>query len=71
MNLQEYLALPYTIILKKDEDGDVVARVQELPGCSTHGSTYYEALSNILEVMELWISTALEHNHKVPVPECL
>jgi antitoxin HicB len=68
-NLQYYLSLPYTIVLKKDEDGDTVARVQELQGCSAHGSTQQEALSNIAEAMGLWISDALEKHHPVPEPE--
>lgn len=70
-NLKYYLALPYTIIFYLDEDNDVVARVKELPGCSSHGHTYNEAASNIKEAMTLWIETSLEKALPIPEPEII
>ncbi len=66
--LKEYLQLPYTVILRKDEDGDYVARVDELRGCSAHGKTPQEALGNLEEAQELWITDCLESGQPVPEP---
>ena len=46
--LEEYSALPYTIVLRRDVRDEIfVARVEELPGCSAHGDTESEAISNL------------------------
>ena len=43
-NLDYYRNLSYGIALRKDEEGDWVARIEELPGCTAHGGTQAEAL---------------------------
>jgi antitoxin HicB len=68
-DLSYYEGLPYTIVLKKDDDGDVVGRIDELPGCSAHGETDVEALENLAEAKTLWITDCLERNHPVPEPQ--
>jgi len=68
-NLEHYLTLPYTVILKKDEEGDVIARVEELPGCIADGPTATEALLRIEEAKTLWIEDALEAGDPVPEPQ--
>jgi antitoxin HicB len=67
-NLEYYLELPYTVILRRDEDKDWVARVDELPGCAAHGKTTQEALKNLEEAKQLWIADCLERNDLVPEP---
>lgn len=67
-SVSHYLKLPYTIILRQDEDGDVVARIDELPGCTTHGKNPSDALDNLREVQELWISERIESGQPVPEP---
>jgi len=66
--IEEYLSLPYTRILRRDTDGDVVAHIEELPGCVAHGETDQEALANIDEMQRAWIEEALEANQPVPEP---
>ena len=66
--LDEYLALPYTKVVKKDSEGDFVARVLELPGCVADGATEAEALDVLAEAQRLWIEDALEANHEIPEP---
>ncbi len=72
---REYLrSLPYAITLRKDEEGDWVARIAELPGCTAHGSTQGEALKNLEEVTDLWLEDALMSGAAIPPPqiaECL
>jgi predicted RNase H-like HicB family nuclease len=61
--------LHYTITMKRDEDGDVVARVQELAGCIAHGETEAEAIAALKETQRLWIEEALESGTPIPEPE--
>jgi antitoxin HicB len=68
-NLKYYLRLPYTTVLRRDEDGDVVAHVTELPGCSEHGATPPEALENLEAAKHLWISESLKARLPIPEPE--
>jgi antitoxin HicB len=68
--VEHYMELPYTVVLRPDaEEGDFVARVAELPGCSEHGSTPEEAYQNLQEAKRLWITTRLESGLPIPEPE--
>jgi len=71
MNVQDYLKLPYNIVIRHvtDKSGSYYfARVQELEGCISDGETVEEAHSNIREAMEGWIETKLEAGFDVPTP---
>src|ERR1035437_7365107 len=68
-DLAYYMALPFTKSLRPDQDGDVVARIQELPGCSAHGQDEQEALANLEEAQRLWLEDCLEAGDPVPEPE--
>jgi antitoxin HicB len=67
-NLQYYLELPYTVIMRRDEDGDYVARIDELPGCAAHGETPEQAFEALEEAKHLWITDCLESGDPVPEP---
>jgi antitoxin HicB len=67
-SINYYLGLPYTVIMRADQEGDFVARVDELPGCSTHGKTHAEALEALEETKRLWITDCLENHDPVPEP---
>src|SRR5271167_4043355 len=66
--IEYYLHLPYTIILRSDDEGGIVARIAELEGCSAHGKTNAEALAGVEEAKRLWIEDALELGDKIPEP---
>jgi len=68
-DLQYYVNHPYTVTLRKDEDGDFVAKIVELEGCSAHGADAAEALANLDEAKSLWIEDALESGERIPLPE--
>jgi len=67
-DLNYYLHLPYTITLRPDSDDGVVARVEELPGCSTDGATVSEAVEKLDDLKRAWIEDAIEAGHSVPEP---
>jgi antitoxin HicB len=70
--LDEYLDLPYRIALTRDsdEEGNAgwVAEVEALPGCISQGETPEEAVANIRDAMEGWISVMLEDGKPIPEP---
>src|SRR5579863_7809485 len=65
----DYLDLPYTKILRRDDEGDVVGRIRELPGCTAHGATDAEALENLREMQALWIQDCIDSGQAIPRPE--
>lgn len=67
-DLKYYLELPYTIVVRRDEDGDFVARVDELPGCAAHGKDPQEALTSLEEAKQLWMAESLDAGQVVPEP---
>ena len=57
------------IIYWSNDDQTFIAEVPELPGCSAHGKTPDEALTNCKDAMELWIHTAAEFDRPIPEPK--
>ena len=67
--LDFYMALPYTIILRRDAEGDMVAEVKELEGCIAHGRDASEALEILKEFQQAWIERRIATGQEVPQPE--
>ena len=70
-SLDEYLALPYTIEVVRDnsEDGSGwFAKVIELPGCMTQTETFDELDDMIQDAMRAWIEAAIEDGQSIPEP---
>jgi antitoxin HicB len=68
-DLKDYLALPYTIELVRQDDSTWFARVVELPGCITEGDSPQDATAMIYDAMAAWIEVALEDGLPVPEPK--
>jgi antitoxin HicB len=64
-----YLSLPYTTVLRRDDAGDVIARIEELPGCIAHGQNEVAALANLESMKQMWIEDCLESGDHIPEPE--
>src|ERR1017187_6892521 len=64
-----YLSLPYRTILRRDEEGDVIARIEELPGCISHGGDEAEALSNLASMKQLWLEDSIAAGEEIPEPQ--
>src|SRR3990172_8222312 len=67
-DVRYYMGLPYTVILRRDEENDYVARIDELPGCVAHGKDQQEALQGLGEGKEAWIIDCIERGDSVPEP---
>jgi predicted RNase H-like HicB family nuclease len=50
----------FTVVLERDEDGNVIAVCPALPGCHTAGDTEEEALELIEDAIRLHIEARLE-----------
>ena len=63
--------MEYTVNIFPDPegDGDFIAEIEELKGCSTFGSTPEQALQEVEIAMELWIETAKRHGKPIPKPK--
>jgi antitoxin HicB len=68
-NIASYMNLPFTIVLKKDDEGDYVSRIEELPGCVAHGNSEVEAVQRLRRMQQLWIRDCIEAGDKVPEPK--
>ena len=71
MKVEDYLELPYTIEIVKDEGDNYsgwFARVVELPGCMTQADNFVELSEMIREAMAVWIESALEDGETIPLP---
>jgi len=56
------------IIYWSKEDAAYIAEAPELPGCMAHGASDGDALDNIHQAMDLWLSTAREDGAAIPTP---
>jgi antitoxin HicB len=63
------MGLGYTVVMRRDEEGDVVAEIQELPGCIAHGENPQEAWNNVRDVQKAWIEERIESGGLIPEPE--
>ena len=70
-DLAYYEALPYTVVLRKDDDGNFIARIPELPGCTAHGDDEASAIRYLRSVQRLWIEESLSTGQDIPEPETL
>ena len=66
-DLKEYLALPYSIEIIRDEGG-YVATIPDLPGCASSGRTVNAALRGLEKVKELWLQGRIEAGEDIPEP---
>lgn len=73
--IEEYLSLPYSTIVVPDVTTEnepcYMAYHPELEGCMSHGNTVEEAVRNLGEVTELYISALLDKGLDVPFPQGL
>lgn len=69
--VEHYMALPYEVVVKPDEDGGWFARVPDLPGCMTYSETREGLWAMIEDAKKGWIGDALEHGHSIPEPRNL
>ncbi len=60
------MAHTYTVILRKEPEGDYTVLVPALPGCLTYGDTVEEALEMAREVIPLFLEVLEEDGQPIP-----
>lgn len=71
MNINDYLKLPYTKMIKEvnDESGHYYyGCVLELDGCQSTGDSLDELMVSLNEAMEGYLEVKLENNIPIPMP---
>lgn len=71
-DLDYYMSLPYTLIIKEmnDESGHYFhGAYLELDGCQSHGQSVEELLKNIHDAKLGWLSVKLDHGDRIPEPQ--
>ena len=72
MNINDYLKLPYTKMIKEvnDESGHYYyGCVLELDGCQSPGDSLEELMVSLNEAMEGYLEVKLENNIPIPMPQ--
>ncbi|MCL2168730.1 MAG: type II toxin-antitoxin system HicB family antitoxin [Defluviitaleaceae bacterium] len=52
-----------------EDDGDFIADVPDLRGCSAFGDTPEQAIKEAMIAIELWIDAANSMNKEIPEPK--
>jgi len=70
LKISEFISigmLSYRVIIEKDEDGILVDRVPDLPGCATEGKTRQELMQNVKEAIQAYLEALKQHGEPVPI----
>ena len=49
--------IPFSVVVREGEDGMFVADCIDVPGCTSQGKTWSDALKNIREAIEVSVKT--------------
>lgn len=60
---------PYSVVIERDEDGDYMAHVPELPGLIAVAPTLDALYALVEDAKRAWIADALHHGERVPEPQ--
>ncbi len=66
--LENYLKMPYQLIITPDEEGGFGIAVAELPGCVTYTERWEDIPAMVRDAMTAWIGSALSHDDPIPEP---
>ncbi|MDI6757459.1 MAG: type II toxin-antitoxin system HicB family antitoxin [Endomicrobiia bacterium] len=59
----------FSVLIERDEDGILVAKVPDLPGCHTQARTMPELLERVREAIELCLEVRRADRKKIDVME--
>ena len=60
--------MKFRVLIETDEDGAFVAEVPSLPGCSSQGETWQEALRNIEDAISAYVESLEARDEPIPPP---
>jgi antitoxin HicB len=60
--------MKFRVVIEQDEDGKFIASCPTLPGCVSDGSTRDEALVNMKDAMEGYLTSLSKSGDPIPAP---
>ncbi len=63
------MTMRFPVVIHKDTDSDYGVTVPDLPGCFSAGETMDEALSQVVEAIELHLDGMLQDDKPLPTPQ--
>jgi antitoxin HicB len=70
-SIEDYINLPYPLIITPDEEGGYGVEIPDLPGCFTYAEKWDDIPSQVREAMTSWIGSALKHGDPIPEPSAI
>ena len=64
------MTLRFRVLIEQDEDGAFVVECPNLPGCVSQGKTREEALTNIRDAIQGYLTSLAKHGEPIPPPIC-
>jgi Uncharacterized conserved protein len=62
--------LQYSMLIQwSDEDNTYIVTIPELPGCTTHGDTYEEAVQQGKDSIETYLEVSKRIGRPIPEPK--
>ena len=58
--------MKFRVLFELDEDGVYTATVPELPGCISQGKTRAEALVNVKDALQGYLTSLKKHDEPIP-----
>jgi len=58
--------MKYRVLIEQDEDGVYVSQCPSLPGCVSQGKTRQEALQNIHDAIQGYLTSLKKHGDPLP-----
>ena len=68
LSVEEYMQLPYAVVLESDGESGYIASFPDLPGCISCGDTREDALQNAQDAQRSWLAAAIEDGIKIAKP---
>lgn len=60
--------MKFRVVIEQDEDGKFIASCPTLPGCLSDGVTRDEALANIKDAIEGYLTSVVKSGDPIPSP---
>lgn len=60
--------MKFRVVIEQDEDGKFIASCPTLPGCVSDGNTRSEAIVNIKDAMEGYLTSLAKSGDPIPAP---
>ena len=62
-------SMKYRVIVSADEDGAFVAECPQLPGCISQGRSREEAIENLRDAIQGYLTSLRQHDEHTPPGE--